>query len=295
MANTSIKVANVAGSPGVTKSLTAILKRTSDNALLSGQSLAFSVDGNAIGTATTDGTGIASLSYAFDATYNAGAHTLTAAFAGDSNHNASSGTGTLTVNKAATSVTIGAYSISPGVTKNLSATLKRKTDKTPLSGQTITFSVDGSTIGTATTDATGKAILSYTSDETYTAGSHALTAAFAGATDYSASTGTATLTVTKAPAKIVGASLSGRAGATITFLAVLTRKTDTAGINGRTVRFQVDGVDAGSAITFANGYALMNYTIPAEATKGAHAIGYYFDGDAYYSSSSDASKTLTVK
>ena len=74
------------------------LRRTSDKAGLLGMTLTFKVDGTVVGTAVTIASGSAWLGYKIPTTMSVGPHTLTVAYAGDSKVNASSGTGTLTVN-----------------------------------------------------------------------------------------------------------------------------------------------------------------------------------------------------
>jgi hypothetical protein len=96
----------------------------------------------------------------------------------------------------------------------LSATLIRTTGGTAVSGGTVTFSVDGSSVGTGTTNGTGVATLSY-SPSGLNAGSRNVTAAFAAATisgtSYAASTsGTQTLVVNQASQTITFGALNDR-------------------------------------------------------------------------------------
>ena len=93
----TLTLTNATGAHGQTVSLTARLKRTSDGAFLSGKTLSFSVDGNAVGMAVTHSSGQATLTYLIPATMTIGSHVLKASFAGDSGDNPSSATGTLTV------------------------------------------------------------------------------------------------------------------------------------------------------------------------------------------------------
>ncbi|MCE9558162.1 MAG: hypothetical protein K8R88_04355, partial [Armatimonadetes bacterium] len=62
-ANTAIQVASEVGVPGETVSLLAQLKRLSDNQLLAGQNIAFTVNGNFAGSAVTDASGLATIPY----------------------------------------------------------------------------------------------------------------------------------------------------------------------------------------------------------------------------------------
>lgn len=259
------------------------------------ETLAFSVDGNSVGTATTTLGGVASLIAPASLSYTVGTHTLSVAFTGSRLYNASNGAATLTITPADTAIKTSTFAGRPGDTRGLYATLKRKTDNVSLSNQPLTFKVDGDTVGTATTDGTGKATLPYKLDETYSVGSHALTIEYAGDSNHNASIGTGTLNIVQAPSGILGSSVSGKAGVTVTLKGKLTRKTDGALLIGRTVRFQIDGVEVGSAVTDGLNPTTLAYTIPADLSTGAHVITLLFEGDALYLSASDISKNLTVK
>lgn len=95
-AATQVMVGNVSGAAGAGVTLSATLGVTG-GAALSGRTVAFRVDGAAVGTAVTGGTGVASLSYAIPAGAMAGSHVITVSFGGDAADAPASGTGTLTV------------------------------------------------------------------------------------------------------------------------------------------------------------------------------------------------------
>jgi predicted outer membrane repeat protein len=84
-----------------------------------------------------------------------------------------------------------------GGTATLTATLK--TGSTAVSGKTITFKLNGTTVGTAGTNASGVATLSNVSLSGISGGSHAnaVGVSFAGDSGYSSSSGSGTLTVNK--------------------------------------------------------------------------------------------------
>jgi len=183
-ADTRITVNNVAGTYGQTKSLVAILKRNTDNKVVSGRAITFSVDGNNVGTATTDSTGKATLPYLFDEPLAAGAHTLAATFTGDDGYNPSTKSATLTASQAATKISQPSITGKVGATVQLVAKLKRSTDNNYLNARTIRFSVNGSEVGTAQTDSTGAAAYSYTIPSSLTAGKYTLKVAFDGDSFY---------------------------------------------------------------------------------------------------------------
>jgi 6-phosphogluconolactonase (cycloisomerase 2 family) len=87
-------------------------------------------------------------------------------------------------------------------TTALSTTLKRTLNGGAVAGRNITFSIDGTVVGTAVTSATGVASLPNVSlvigGVPIIAGPHSIGVSFAGDSQYQASTSTSTLTVNKA-------------------------------------------------------------------------------------------------
>jgi len=291
---TTISPSNLTLGYGVPITLSATIKNAIGGLLLNSL-LTFSLDGVALGTANTDASGGASIAVPNPLSLAIGKHTFTVTFAGDRLYKASKKTASLTITKAATSITVKTVTGRPGDTKPLTAILKRNYDNSPLSSILLTFKIDGNAIGTASTDGTGIATLPYKFDETYPVGSHILTAEYTGDDTYKAYTGKGTLKVAKATTKLVASSLSGKAGAMVTLKAKLTRRTDNALLVGKTIRFKIDDTEVGSVATDGNGLAALSYTIPNTWGAGLHLITALFDGDAFYLSVSDDSKTLTVK
>ena len=96
---TSLTVSAASGIYGGTASLSATLKRTTDNALLSGKTIAFTLNGVGVGSATTNASGVATLAAASLTGINAGSYPtgVGASFAGEALLGTSSGTAALTV------------------------------------------------------------------------------------------------------------------------------------------------------------------------------------------------------
>ncbi|HST77446.1 MAG TPA: beta-propeller fold lactonase family protein, partial [Verrucomicrobiae bacterium] len=116
-------------------------------------------------------------------------------------------------NSASTSVTVSAplsptnfiVSNSTGAytgTTNLTTTLKRTLDGSAVAGRTITFTLNGISVGTAVTDASGIAALSnvslFLNGVPINAGATPIGVSFAGDSQFVASTASSTLTITKA-------------------------------------------------------------------------------------------------
>lgn len=291
---TKVTTSNLTLGYGKPVTLSATIKDAFGRTLIN-YSLAFSLDGALLGSAKSDASGRATLLAPNPLALSVGSHAITVSFAGDRLYYHASGAATLTVNEAETSIIVGAYSGSPGNNKYLAASLKRKTDNARLSGQTLTFKIDDNSIGTATTGGNGVAFLWYKFGESVGVGSHTLTAEFAGDSNHSSSLGTGTLTIKQSAIYLGISSVSGKVGAIVALKARLLRKTDAAPLDGKTVRFQLDGVDVGNAVSAA-GIATLSYTIPSDLSKGAHKIALVFDGDAFYLSSvCNNGATLTVK
>ncbi|MCL6474247.1 MAG: S8 family serine peptidase [Firmicutes bacterium] len=164
-----------------------------------------------------------------------------------------------------------------GQTATLQATLRRVSDNAVLSSKTVSFSVEGSSVGSATTDASGVAKRTWT----VTAGilgDVPMSASFAGDSTYHPSSDTATFR-RYADTVVSVSNVSGRRGETVTLTAKLTRKHDGALIINRMLRFKVDGIVVGNALTNIGGVASVAYTIPNDASIGAHQILVEFAGD----------------
>lgn len=112
-------------------------------------------------------------------------------------------TGTRTTStRAATLLTMTAVTATYGATVDLSATLTTAAaPKSPLTDKTVTFSVNGVSMGSATTNVDGIATLSDTQLPAITGGAHpgAIVANYDGDTALEAGKGTADLTITRAP------------------------------------------------------------------------------------------------
>ena len=190
---------NVSGtaSYGGTASLTAALTSTSTGQGVANETISFTLDGTSVGTAVTDSNGVANLTgVATSDAVGTDAAGVVATFAGDSSNAASSGTGGLVVSQAATAINSVSGTASGG-TASLTATLTSSVTGSGLSGQTVSFTLDGTSVGTATTDSSGVATLTgvATSDAVGT-DTDGIVANFAGVTDYVASSGTGNLVVT---------------------------------------------------------------------------------------------------
>lgn len=293
---TRISVQNVSGMPGQTISLSATLSRMFDSSGLAGRTLRFSINGTPVGTAITLESGTATLSYLVNDGLTGGGNLLTVDFAGDSGdcaYSPSTGTGTLTVVPADTTLAGGTAAGAPGQTVSLGATLRRTTDNRALINKPVAFQINGNFLGMAATDGSGVAAVSYVVPDTLGGGPFSFLASFGGDALYNGTTGTGTLTITAATTVISVSSVTGAQGQTVPLMATLVRQTDGAGVTGRSLTFAVDGVPVATATTGPGGVASTFYTIPGGLALGAHSLTAAFAGEAVYAASSGMA-TLTV-
>ena len=293
----STQITNVQGGPGMIGqkvTLAGTLSNAADASPVAGAALKFAINGAMVGSALTDATGRARLTFKIPASLGVGTQALAVQYDGDATHLASSGSGTLTTNAATTAIVN--LSIPPGrigQKVTLKGTLKRTTDGAPLPGQSITFKVAGTAVGTKTTSSTGVVSLAYTIPESLGVGKRTVRLSFAGSTLYLASSKSGTLTVSKGLTTLAVPPVSGAAGATVTLTATLKTSTGTV-LAGRTVSFSVGGTGVGSAVTDAAGVATVMYTIPSATPSGTVlSTTAAFPGDALYAPVTNHG-TLTV-
>ena len=214
---------------------------------------------------------------------------------GDNTFAAVTGTGTLTVPQIATSLGLRNVTGAPSARITLFAQLSRTDTGAGVVGETVSFKVDGTAVGTAITDSTGVASLVYPIPAGTMPGTHTVTASFAGDASYVAANGTGTLTISKVVTVLSPKAVNGSVGQTIPLSARLNRPDTGAVIPGKTITFTVDGVAVGSAVTAANGFATVSYLIPSGTTVGSHTIGSSFAGDSLDNPASGTGALTVIK
>ncbi len=201
----------------------------------------------------------ASCSVNYTPTSPTGNRTITATYADHGDHSGSNGSATFAVVSASTSLSVAVASGSYGGTVNLSATLTAS--GSPLSAKTVGFTLNGSSVGSAVTDASGVATVLGASLGAINAGSYStgVGASFAGDSSFSASSGSANLTVNKAPLTVTADSKSKPYGTTNPALTA----TFTGFQNGQTL--STSGVTGSPSLTTTatTGSGVGSYTITA--------------------------------
>src|SRR6266478_5156020 len=168
-------------------------------------------------TSVTVASGLTSASFSFRIPV-VGAYTVNGVGSWDSGGSSNHASASVTVNQGTSALSPAAATGTYGGTANLSATLTA--GGAGVSGKTITFKLNGGTVGTGTTDPTGTATLSSASltsptkinATTFPTG---VSASFAGDSSFTASSGTNTLTVNQKAITVTAATNSkGYDGAT---------------------------------------------------------------------------------
>jgi len=224
---------------------------------------------------------VATASYAIPDTLGSGAKAIGASFAGDGHHEPSSGSATLTIAKADTSLwTIDRTgTISESVILR-AYDLKRTTDNALLAGKTITFTIDGTEVGSATTDAGGDAYLVWTiTDGSLT---RTIGAIFAGDDAYNGAAAYKTLTCDVWGTKMAVFDRTARITDTTELKARLLRADNTPLYN-KPIDFYVDGTFVIERRTDVDGYARYPYyTVPDGNGAGLRTITSYWRGNRSY-------------
>jgi hypothetical protein len=160
--------------------LKATFTQVSGGEPLAGVPVTFRIDGDPNSySVTTAANGVATLKYKPPISLGVGSRTMTAHFAGNADHAAVTGTGTLTMTRAKVKVTLGKASGVPGAIVNVTATLKRPGDKAPIAGASVAFTAFGA-LYAGVTNASGVASAAVTIPAGTLPGSYPVSVSFAG-------------------------------------------------------------------------------------------------------------------
>jgi hypothetical protein len=256
---TSLTVGGASGTYGGTTTLSATL--TAGGSGVSGKSIGFSLNGNPIGSALTDASGVATLPAATLSGIGAGTYSagVAASFAGDAGYASSSGLNTLAIAKADQTITAGA--LAARTYGDASFTV----DATASSGLAVSFGAAGNcTIAAATVTLTG-------------AGSCTITASQAGDSNYNAAADVPqTFSIAKASQTISFGALPARTYGDASFAVAAT-------------------ASSGPAVSFG---ATGNCTIAAATVTltgaGSCTITAAQAGDSNYNAAVDVPQTFTI-
>lgn len=195
-ADTFVYVIDRTGAVGRTVYLRGYLYRSTDRERIGGRTMSFAVDGTPIGNALGDANGRATLEY-IPPSGSAGSHWVHVGFAGDAAYAASAALGRLEVARLASTLWVLSRTEPRGTQTYLRAYLRSLPDLAWLGGKTVAFTLDGTPIGSAVTEAAnGRASVLYAIAPDMALGAHPIAAAFAGDADFTGRDAVGTLTVT---------------------------------------------------------------------------------------------------
>jgi hypothetical protein len=268
-----------------------------DGSGISGKTLSVSVNGGASNDYTTDANGEIAFTYDVTGT-NAGTNLpIVATFAGDATYDAKTATGQIILKAASVALTIDTavvranYRLGQAMSPQISVTATTALG-TPISGISLDFTLDGTSIGSANTNALGVATLAHTPPTSLGVGSKPLLVSFAGTTNCLARSRSWNLTFSLTPTALALPAVAGSRNTNVNLVATLTNKDTSANLEGKTVKFFVDGSYVGQATTNASGVATLSHTLGGTAQK--QTLMATFEGDDTFTVSSKTS-TLTTK
>ncbi len=159
-----------------------------NNSAVPGKPMTVKVDGTALGTLNTNASGYVQFGYTVPEGTGAGVRTVRGEFAGDAGYLASGNNGKLTVTQGNLYIWPYIRSAKVGTNHTLKAYVRSLPDYVIQPGKPITFSVNGTPVGTANVAADGWASAIWAIPAGEPTGSHTGSAAFAGDSWYAAVT-----------------------------------------------------------------------------------------------------------
>jgi hypothetical protein len=276
---------------GQSLTLTATVSPQSSGSGTPTGTIQFQVDGNNMGNPVrVSSSGTASFTIS---NLPVGTHTFSASYSGDRNFTASTGSLTETVNQASTStaLTSNANPTVSGQSVTFTAIVSVQSPGAGTPTGMVQFQIDGQNVsGAIALNTSGTASFSMTS---LAVGTHTVTASYSGDGSFASSTGSLTggQSVNPKPvtSTMTAVSSSGNpsvSGQSVTFTATISIMAPGAGTPTGTVQFQIDGNNAGGAVTVSTSASLTTASFTTSTlTTGTHTITASYSGDASFAGS----------
>jgi hypothetical protein len=278
----------------VTFTATVTVNSPGTGTIPAGETVTFKDGGAAIGTGTTNASGVATFA---TSTLSVATHTITAVYTGDTNFATSTSTAVSQVVNQASTTTALTSSVNPSVfgqsvTFTATVTVNSPGAGTIPAGETVTFKDGTTAIGTGTTNASGVATFV---TSTLSVATHTITAVYASDTNFAASTSTAVSQVVN------------KASTTTT----ITNDLSTATVVGQAYSVAVSvaitapgagTIPNGDTVTVSDGSASCTVTLSSAAgscsltstTAGGKTITATYNGDASFNTSTSTGVAHTV-
>jgi hypothetical protein len=269
--STSLTVAATTGTYGSPVTVSATLTNDYTNTPASGQTVTLKLNGTQSCSATTNASGVASCS--ITPNEPGGTYTLSAAFGGNTTTVptllSSTGSNTFTENKAPDALTYtGSTSTTSGTSPTLSATLTA--NGTPLSGQTVTFTVGSGSSAqkcSGTTNSAGNVSCSICMFN-QSVSPLPVTVSYAGSAYISSGSTSVSVTV-NTPTTLSVSAVTGTYGQPTTVTGTLTNRVTGQPISGQTITLTLNGTQSCTATTGSNGKG----SCPVTPTESAGTYG----------------------
>ena len=235
-------------------------------------------------------------SISMTAPYTSGAHQIVGFYSGDNNYyNSTSQAVTITVAKVAPTITLTPATTTPlaGSQLQITASISPPTaGLTPPTG-TVTFTLDGASVGTetVTSGTPSTAVVTITAPS---AGDHTLQATYNGDSNYTSITSSSvTLTIAKVGTTLAltPATTSPLGGSALVVTATLSITGSSTATATGTVTFTMDGVTQGTQPLSGGTTATNTITVPA---SGSHTLQASYGGDSNFQGSTSPSVNIVV-
>ncbi|RYG22560.1 hypothetical protein EON82_16725, partial [bacterium] len=258
----------------------ATLTKPGTNVYVLGKTINFYLGDRLVGSGITSGAqGYAEVVETLPEGTLAGNQTIRAVFDEDAEYLGVSGTAAMVVKKTPTSVWVGDRAAVPGQIVKFRSTVRNNISKALLVGKTLGSSISTWAVWSAVTAGSlGYAEADVLVPEGTPAGNYAITTNFAGDLSYEPSTGTGTLTVSRATVSLWIGNRSGRAGQSVQYRATIRNATSKTYLFGKVLRVKLGATVVGTATSDAEGYITINATIPSGLSAGNHTLTVEFDG-----------------
>lgn len=185
-----VRMSNMSALPGQSVRMVARVMRGA--APVRGRTVRFQLGSQLVGNAVTDSSGVASMWMTIPTTTQTGTHEIMGSLGG-SNYVKRR----LVVGMPSTGIGISGFSTRPGRTHLLTARLWNFGLDRPLAGKTVSFRIGRTVVGTAVTDSSGRARLTYTIPTTHPVGAFDYVARFEGDATHRRSQGSSILRITR--------------------------------------------------------------------------------------------------
>ena len=218
-------------------------------------------------------------------TYN-----IVAIYIGSDDYLISGGENFLTVNPKATTTSVDSVNNSAGQKVDLVAHVV-DFEGNPVNQGLVQFKIGTDSTVFATVNGAVAIFKGWIIPNNWITGNYNIIATYMGTINYLSSAATNTLTVNPTPTDITATEISGNKDETVNLTAILKDKLDNMLLGGKTIKFYINGVSLGSAVTNFEGVAILPYTI--QENGGSYYIDAIFAGDNIFNSSTGGA-TLKV-